>query len=135
MNAALIDAGPLIALFDPTSVAHRHYAQLLPQGWMLTTTWPCVVEASHFLKPAANQRLLSWVAAGAVAVFPFDVSQLPDIADLMARYTEWPRTEMDFADATLVWLASEAGVTQVMTMDVRDFSRYRLADGRAFEIL
>jgi hypothetical protein len=26
-------------------------------------------------------------------------------------------------------------VSVIMTLDVRDFSRYRLADGRAFEIL
>ena len=46
-----------------------------------------------------------------------------------------PRSEMDFADATLVWLAGDTGVLSVMTTDVRDFSRYRLPDGRAFEIL
>ena len=53
----------------------------------------------------------------------------------MRRYTESPRTEMDLADASLVWLAVDSGVTRVMTMDVRDFSRYRLPDGRGFEIL
>jgi predicted nucleic acid-binding protein len=42
---------------------------------------------------------------------------------------------MDFADATLYWLANETGVTSIMTLDVRDFSRYRLPDGRAFEML
>ena len=42
---------------------------------------------------------------------------------------------MDLADASLVWLAEQTGVTRIMTLDVRDFSRYRLADGRAFEIL
>jgi predicted nucleic acid-binding protein len=42
---------------------------------------------------------------------------------------------MDFADASLVWLAQDTGVCRVMTMDARDFSRYRLADGRSFEIL
>ena len=42
---------------------------------------------------------------------------------------------MDLADASLVWLATETGVTTVMTLDARDFSRYRLPDGRAFEIL
>jgi predicted nucleic acid-binding protein len=54
---------------------------------------------------------------------------------LMRRYTETPRTQMDLADASLVWLASDTGIARVMTMDVRDFSRYRLADGRSFEIL
>ena len=42
---------------------------------------------------------------------------------------------MDLADASLVWLAADTGVTTIMTLDVRDFSRYRLPDGRAFEIL
>jgi uncharacterized protein len=39
------------------------------------------------------------------------------------------------ADASLVWLAADTGVTTVMTLDVRDFSRYRLPDGRSFDIL
>ena len=42
---------------------------------------------------------------------------------------------MDLADASLYWLACESGVTRIFTVDVRDFSRYRLPDGRAFEIL
>ena len=54
---------------------------------------------------------------------------------VMLRYTDRPRSEMDFADATLVWLADDTGVLSVMTTDVRDFSRYRLPDGRVFEIL
>ena len=54
---------------------------------------------------------------------------------VMLRYTDRPRSEMDFADATLGWLADDTGVLRVMTTDVRDFSRYRLPDGRVFEIL
>jgi len=42
---------------------------------------------------------------------------------------------MDLADASLVCWAADTGVTRVMTMDRRGFSRYRLPDGRAFEIL
>ena len=42
---------------------------------------------------------------------------------------------MDFADATLYWVASETGVREIMTTDVRDFSRYRLPDGQFFSIL
>ena len=53
---------------------------------------------------------------------------------LMRQYTG-ARREMDFADATLVWAAAETGTTQIWTIDVRDFYRYRLPDGRAFDIL
>ena len=42
---------------------------------------------------------------------------------------------MELCDAALVWLATDTGVTRIMTLDVRDFSRYRRPNGRAFEIL
>jgi uncharacterized protein len=51
------------------------------------------------------------------------------------QYTQSPRTEMDFADASLYWAAIETGVTTILTLDVRDFSRYRLPDGRGFEVI
>ena len=53
----------------------------------------------------------------------------------MKRYTEAGKHEMDLADATLYWLAAETGVREIMTVDVRDFSRYRLPDGQSFRIL
>lgn len=32
-------------------------------------------------------------------------------------------------------MAADTGVASIMMTDVRDFSRYRLPDGRAFDIL
>lgn len=125
----------MLALFDEDDFAHQHYTALLADNWQLTTTWPCVVEVTHFLGVRAVQRYLRWVSEGGAIVYPLDVSSLPDLAELMARYTTPPRTGMDFADASLVWLAQDVNLLRVMTTDVRDFSRYRLPDGRAFEIL
>ena len=139
MSAALVDAGPLVALFGVNQPRSAHYRQLVRQAaeelWSLATTWPCVTEASHLLDVPQRYTLLRWIAASAVTVFPFAQDDLDDMVALMKRYTESPRTEMDLADASLVWLAADTGVTRVMTMDVRDFSRYRLPDGRAFELL
>lgn len=135
MSLALIDTGPMVALFDARDIAHRHYMELLADDWQLTTTWPCLVEVFHFLGAAAVQRYLRWVSEGGVVVYPIDVSSLPELAELMARYAAPPRTEMDLADASLVWLAQDTNTVNVMTMDVRDFSRYRLPDGRGFNIL
>ena len=87
------------------------------------------------LEPVRRYAMLRWIAGGVVPVYPFGIEQLDVMAQLMRRYTDSPRTEMDLADASLVWLASDTGVTRIMTLDVRDFSRYRLPDGRAFEIL
>lgn len=139
MSAALVDSGPMVAAFGTKQPQAARFSRLFEQaaleGWPLSTTWPCIVEVSHLLAPPRRYTFLRWVGSGAVNVFPIDPAQLDEIAELMHRYTEAPRTEMDLADASLVWLAADISITRVMTMDERDFSRYRLPDGRAFEIL
>ena len=137
--AAIVDASAMVALFGRDQADHPHYSRLFAQAahehWSLTSTWPCITEASYLLGLPHRFAFLRWVAADGISIFPFDQSNLEGMAELMRRYTESPRTEMDFADASLVYLASDTGINRIMTLDVRDFSRYRLADGRAFEIL
>lgn len=139
MAAALVDASAMVAVFGMHQARAQHYAELFQlaaaERWALSTTWPCVVEASYLLQPPQRYTFLRWIGAAAVSVFPFSQADLTEFIPLMDRYTETPRTEMDLADASLIWLAAQTGVCTVFTQDVRDFSRYRLPDGRAFEIL
>lgn len=139
MASALIDASAMVAVFGQGEPHAQRYQELLSlaslEHWSLSTTWPCVVEASYLVPPPHRFALLNWLGKGAVAVFPFQQETLLDFVPLMQRCTDQPRTEMDLADASLLWLAAETGVTRIMSLDVRDFSRYRLPDGRAFEIL
>jgi uncharacterized protein len=138
VSVALIDAGPLVALWDKASPAHGRYHRLLLDAGpvlRLFTTWPCIAEAAHFLSAPRRWAMLSWIADGGVTVFPFDAAHLADMVPSMKRYTELPCTDMDLADASLYWLAADANVTRVLTIDIRDFSRYRLPNGSSFELL
>ena len=134
----MLDAGPLVALFDADDRFHMHFRSMVTdraQSMNLYTTWPCVVEASHLLGDVTRLQMLKWIGLGGAQPFSFDAPDVVEMTGWMQRYTEQPRTRMDFADASLYWLAQETGVSTIMTLDVRDFSRYRLPDGRAFEIL
>ena len=139
MRSILIDAGPQIALFAVDDNHYQHYDNLISElsssGLRLLTTWPCVVEASHLLGIPQRYELLRWIELGGVVVYPFEPHHLTDIVGWMKKYTETGKHEMDLADATLYWLANETGVREIMTVDVRDFSRYRLPDGQSFSIL
>lgn len=139
MKSILVDAGPLIALFAVDDKHHDRFDRLTSElsatGLRLLTTWPCVVEASYLLGVPQRYELLRWIELGGVIVYPFSPHHLAEIVSWMERYTEAGKTEMDFADATLYWLANETGVRKIMTIDVRDFSRYRLPDGDAFSVL
>lgn len=63
----------------------------------------------------------------------FSAIELIRMADWIRRYSG--RREMDFADASLVWLATATQATDILTIDHNDFERYRLPDGRGFSIL
>ena len=139
MQSALLDSGPLIALFAVDDRHHQRFDTLVreraKEGLRLLTTWPCVVEASYLLKPLQRYELLDWVEAGGALVYPFEPHHLGDMVKWMRQYTAIGKREMDLADASLYWLAVETGVLEIMTVDLADFSRYRLPDGRAFAIL
>jgi predicted nucleic acid-binding protein len=135
----LIDAGPLIALF---AVDDRHHgridaqvAALARDGLRLLTTWPCLVEAAYLLDPPHRFELLRWIELGGVQVYPFESHHLGDMVGWMRRYTEVGKREMDFADASLYWLAVDTGIVDILTIDVADFSRYRLPDGQGFNLI
>lgn len=50
----------------------------------------------------------------------------------MKTYSDVP---MDFVDATLVALAEETGVLNVLTLDARGFDTYRAEGGKKFKRL
>lgn len=139
MRSIIIDAGPLISLFAVDDTNHQYYDDLIteisPKGLRLITTWPCIVEASYILDDVHRFEMLHWIEIGGVIVYPFGPEDLGTMTSLMKKYTEPKKSEMDFADASLYWLSTETGITEIMTTDHRDFSRYRLPENQHFHIL
>ena len=139
MRNVLIDAGPLVALFAVDDRHHSRFdaqvAALAEQGLRLLTTWPCIVEAAYLLDVPQRFEMLRWIELGGVQVYPFETHHLADMVAWMQQYTERDKREMDFADASLYWLAVATAVADILTIDVADFSRYRLPDGKAFTLL
>jgi predicted nucleic acid-binding protein len=70
--------------------------------------------------------------SGAVQLATIEHAELPAIHTLMSRYADRP---MDFADATLVYLAKREGAVTVFTVDHADFSTYRIEGTRRFRVL
>ena len=139
MRSCLIDSGPLIALFAVDDHHHARFDALVKElsvgGLRLITTWPCIVEAAYLLEIPQRFEMLKWIELGGTVVYPFEPAHLGDIVRWMRRYSERGKREMDLADASLYWLATETGLTEILTVDVTDFSRYRLPRGKAFTLL
>ena len=129
MRSILVDAGPLIALLVRADKNHPRVKRYLDAYvGRLLTTWPVLAEACHFLPERTQIRFLRWAASGGLSVAELHETALATIADWKEKYRNLP---MDLADASLLWIAEQTGITEILTFDLRDFSAYRLPNGKA----
>jgi predicted nucleic acid-binding protein len=133
VRTALVDTGPLVALFVRNDPDHARVSSVM-RGLrcQLLTTWPILTEVCHFLTPEVALRFLRWVEAGGATVVQVPEEELAAVIRTMEKYLDRP---MDLADASLVWLAGHLGVREIVTLDARDFATYRTAEGKPFKDL
>ncbi len=99
----------------------------------LLTTWPCVTDATHILERVDLQlALLAFLHGGRCEVRDFGADHLDRFITWIGKYRDRP---MDFADASLLWLAVDIGCAEILTTDRADFETYRLPGGRRFKLL
>ena len=131
MQSIVVDTGPLVAWFDPDDKHHQRAERWLKRhgtAFKRYTTLAVVTEASHLIDSVdAGAALLEWIAAGAIIIVAVDNADLRAISARMLRYRDTP---MDFADASLLWLADRLGTRSVLTIDERGFGAFRLAGGK-----
>ena len=128
----LIDTGVLVALFDRLDVHHAAVS-----AWMaanlsqLLTVTPVLTEAAFFLPVRLRIALAGLAARGVLQVRQPDASGYTRIAELFAKYAD---QNPDWADIELIWLAETCGITRIATLDVADFSVYRIHGRKRFEL-
>ena len=114
---------------DRSDRNHRQVRRFLEDfRGRLLTTWPVLAEVCHFLPERTQIRFLRWVAAGGLTVVELHETALSEIADWKEQYRDLP---MDLADASLLCVAAQTGITDILTIDLRGFSAYRLPNGKA----
>ncbi len=119
----LVDAGPLVALFDRRDRFHEWAtSQLSGRKPPLLTCEPVLADAAHLLRHVRGERsLLEMVRRGLVTT-PFRLAdEVSRVEKLMARYDNVP---MSLADACLVRMAEQHDDSTIMTLD-SDFRIYR----------
>jgi predicted nucleic acid-binding protein len=132
---ALIDTGAIVALLNRADHWHdislRTFESLqLP----LVTSEAVLTETFHFAARHRRGMEAAWtfIRSGALTLAEIQDSELPEIHALMSRYWDRP---MDFADATLVYLAKRESLSTIFTVDHADFETYRIDGRRRFRVL
>lgn len=124
MINTLIDAGPIIALFNKNDKYHQKIKEFIKTyKGKLTTTWPVITEVSHMLDFNIQTQIdfLTWIKLGAIEVEDIDIQDLNRIIELSKKYSNVP---MDLTDASLVVLSEKLNIKKIITID-SDYYIYR----------
>ena len=131
MPSIVVDAGPLIALFDRDDRHHRRAVEFVrDRRARLVTNLPVLTEAAFMLGFSVEARRdLLWWAHRSLDIDQGTSADLPRIIALLEKYRDM---RADFADVSLMALAERLSVSRVASVD-RDFAIYRMAGKRRFE--
>jgi predicted nucleic acid-binding protein len=129
----LVDTGFLVALYIRRDKLHSHALNFLQQNQQsLVTTAAVIVESCYFLDAKAKVALLNWIQYGGVEIVDIPIFTYSEIAQTIEKYADH---DIDFTDATLIWLANKYRYQQILTVDKNDFSAFRLKNNKWFDLL
>lgn len=125
IKSILIDAGPLITLFDRDDKYHdkiKDYIKGIKVKFVSTIA--VVTEVTHMLdfNLRAQIGFLEWISQEGIIIHDINQKEIIRIIELSKKYHDVP---MDFADATLVVAAEQTGIREIISID-SDFEIYRL---------
>ena len=127
MKNTLIDAGPLIALFNKSDKYHEKIKEFIKNyTGLLTTSWPVITEVCHMLDFNINAQIdfLKWIKLGGLKVEDIETEEIDKIIKLSEKYSDIP---MDLADATLIVISERLGIKEIITID-SDYYIYRTTE-------
>jgi uncharacterized protein len=124
MPSTLVDAGPLIALFDKDDQYHGRVLSFIKKNRAtLISTWAVITEVTHMLDFSTKTQInfLTWINRGGLQIFDLEFYHLIRIIELTEKFKDVP---MDFADATLIVASEAKEITKIASID-SDFYVYR----------
>lgn len=129
----IVDTGFWVALANKNDKYHQKAKDCFAKYTeTLITTWCVVTETTYFLQSRrgieASIIFVNGMSQGLFTVFQLENHHVIRIEELMKKYKDQP---MDLADASLVVLAEETKTSNILTLDVRDFSIYQW-DGKNY---
>ena len=131
----ILDTGPWVALIDRSEARHlerinwlKHFEGEIYTIEAVLTEVLYLLNFSVQAQTAAIEQLIQ----GMAVLVPASLSSLKRAGRLMEKCHDIP---MDYADATLVCLAEDLSIMDIVTFDKRDFGIFRLPSGRPFQIL
>ena len=132
---AILDTGPWVALIDKSESKHDICVRWLKNfPGKLYSTESVLTEVLYLLNfwVKAQTAAIDFVLKSVVEISPSSVASMKKVKILIKKYSDLP---MDYADATIVCLAMDTGIYNIITLDQKDFNIYRFKKKQSFVIM
>lgn len=130
MRNLIVDAGPLISLFDKDDKYHTIILNFIKDfNGNLITSWPVITEVTHLLSFNVNAQInfLEWLKREAINIFNLEYEHLERIIQLTKKYFDVP---MDLAYSSLIIISELTGIKDIASID-SDYYIYRTKSKKA----
>ncbi len=124
--STILDTGPWVALVDRSESKHDICVQWLKNySGKLYSTEAVLTEVLYLLNFSvkAQTAAIDFVLKSVVDIIPSSVESLKKAKNLIKKYSDLP---MDYADATIVCLAIDTEIYEIVTFDKKGFNTYRV---------
>ena len=132
---AILDTGPWVALIDKSESKHDICVRWLKNfSGKLYSTESVLTEVLYLLNFSVKAQIaaIDFVLKSVVEIIPSSVDSMKKVRILMKKYSDLP---MDYADATIVCLAMDTGIYNIITLDQKDFNIYKFKKKQSFVIM
>jgi len=132
---AILDTGPWVALIDKSESKHDICVRWLKNfSGKLYSTESVLTEVLYLLNFSvkAQTAAIDFVLKSVVEIIPSSIESMKKVKILIKKYSDLP---MDYADATIVCLAIDTGIYNIITLDQKDFNIYRFKKKHSFVIM
>ncbi len=133
---ALIDTGFLLAVLDADDELHGICALALEEEREPVLPDMVIPELAYLvLRELGYPTLIKFLDSIAKGELVLERATIPDLARTAEILEKYADNKIDFVDCAIVAMAERLNIKRILTVDQRDFQRFRPKHCPAFEIV
>jgi uncharacterized protein len=130
------DTGFIVALLNQTDSRHQDVVPIYIRQQTIWLPQTVLAEVAYLIGRDAGigtvVAFLNDLSKSRFRLMALTDSDLKRVAEILAQYAD---SRIDFVDASVMVVAERCGITQVLTLDQRDFRLFRPRHCQAFELM
>lgn len=136
METAVADTGFVVALLNRSDNRHNDVTPIYLKQQTILLPQTVLAEVAYLLgRDAGNLTVVAFLRGLTASRFNLVELTEPDItrtAEILEKYAD---SRIDFVDATVMAIAERSQLTQILTLDQRDFRLFRPRHCDSFTLL